>query len=241
MSRLRKVTKLWAVAKVPAYCWGLRRGVAAAVEHEGAALDHDYRTVIDVGANRGQFLLVAARRFPRATLLAFEPLPGARDVLRRAMPRWRPVRLFETALSDRAGNASFHVSRADDSSSLLPISTAQVSTFPGTEEVAQLPVRTARLDEVLTADDLEAPVLLKIDVQGGELAVLEGGTGLLGAIDTILVECSFVELYEGQPTADTVLRFLHGHGFALHSVGTVTTAAGGRPVQADLVFERPGS
>jgi len=224
------------IVATPHYRRALRHRVAAAVEHDGAALDHDYRTVIDVGANRGQFLLVAARRFPAAALLGFEPLPAPRDVLRRVMPR--PVRLFEVALSDRAGVATFHVSRADDSSSLLPISDQQVSTFPGTDEVAQVQVTTARLDEVLTAADLEPPVLLKIDAQGGELAVLAGAGGLLASIATVLVECSFAELYQGQPTADEVIHFLHDHAYRLHSVGPVTTTSGGRPVQADLVFER---
>jgi len=235
---VRKAAKLQAVVRVPAYWRGLLHGVAAAVEHEGAALDHAYRTVVDVGANRGQFLLVAAHRFPDAALIAFEPLPGPRQVLQRALPRRRPVRLFEEALSDRAGTATFHVSRADDSSSLLPISAAQVATFPGTDEVAQVLVRTARLDEVLAPEDLVAPVLLKIDAQGGELAVLEGATSLLPRIDTLLVECSFAELYEGQPTADAVVRFLYGHGFGLHSVGQVSRTPSSRPIQADLVFER---
>lgn len=235
---LRRVRKLVLVLRHPAYWRGLRHGVAAAVEHEGAALDHRYRTVIDVGANRGQFLLLAARRFPEAALLAFEPLAGPRERLREVVPRRRPVRLFEVALSNSAGTATFHVSRADDSSSLLPISTVQVSTFPGTDEVGQVEVRTARLDEVLGPVDLASPVLLKIDAQGAELAVMEGATRLLPAVATVLVECSFAELYEGQPTADDVIRFLHGHGFRLHSVGSVTTDGGGRPVQADLVFER---
>lgn len=235
---LARSRKLAAIATVPAYWRGLRHGVAAAVEHQGAALDHAYRTVIDVGANRGQFLLVAARRFPEAALFAFEPLPGPREVLRRTMPRSRPVRLFDLALTDRAGTATFHVSRADDSSSLLPISTAQVVTFPGTDEVAQLPVTTARLDDVLGPADLAFPVLLKIDAQGGELAVLEGATAILPSVTTILVECSFVELYEGQPMADAVIRFVHGHDFSLRSISAVTTTAAGRPVQADLVFER---
>lgn len=235
---LRRSRKLAAIATIPAYWRGLRHGVAAAVEHDGAALDHDYRTVIDVGANRGQFLLVAARRFPDAALLAFEPLAGPREVLRRTMPRSRPVRLFDLALTDRAGTATFHVSRADDSSSLLSIGDAQVATFPGTDEVAKVPVRTARLDEVVSPSDLEPPVLLKIDAQGGELVVLEGATAVMPAVTTILVECSFAELYVGQPIADAVIHFLHDHGFSLHSVGLVTTAANGRPVQADLVFER---
>ena len=233
-----RARKLAAVLPHPAYWRGLRHGVAASVEHEAAALDHSYRTVIDVGANRGQFLLLAARRFPDAALLAFEPLPVARSVLRRAIPRRRPLRLFDLALSSNAGTATFHVSRADDSSSLLPISRTQVSTFPGTDEVAQVAVRTARLDEVLAPDDLDPPVLLKIDAQGGELGVLKGATGLLPDVTTILVECSFAELYEGQPKVGAIVDFLHGHGFSLHSVCPVTTARGGRPVQADLVFEQ---
>lgn len=234
----RQARKLGAIVRRPAYWRALRHGVAAATEHEAAALDHPYRTVIDVGANRGQFLLVAARRFPDAALVAFEPLPGPRALLVRALPRRRPVRLLDVAVSDRRGEAAFHVSRADDSSSLLPISAAQTSIFPGTGEVAQVTVRTARLDEVLVPADLRAPVLLKIDVQGGELAVLEGAVGILPRVTTVLVECSFTQLYEDQPTADEVIRFLHGRGFRLHSVGQVTTDAGGRPVQADLVFEQ---
>ena len=235
---VHRARKLAVVLRHPSYWRGLRHGVAAAVEHEAAALDHPYRTVIDVGANRGQFLLLAARRFPEAALLAFEPLPEPRKVLQRAVPRFRTVRLFEVALSDRSGRATFHVSRADDSSSLLPISAVQVSTFPGTEEVGQVRVDTARLDEVLSPTDLRPPVLLKIDAQGSELAVLEGSSGLLPDISTVFVECSFAELYEGQPTVDAVVRFLQSKGFGLHSVGAVATGPGGRAVQADLVFER---
>jgi FkbM family methyltransferase len=234
---VHKVRKLGRLLVVPAYWRGLRHGVAAAVEHEGAALDHDYRTVVDVGANRGQFLLVAARRFPRADLLAFEPLPAAGQVVRRALGR-RPVEVFAMALAATAGTAILHVARADDSSSLLPISARQTSTFPGTDEVDRIEVRTARLDEVLVAPDLARPILLKIDAQGGELAVLQGATGLLDAVATVLVECSFEELYEGQPVVDEVVRFLGDAGFGLHSVGSLATAHGARPVQADFVFER---
>ncbi len=222
---------------MPAYRRGLRHGTAAAIEHDAAALDHDYRTVIDVGANRGQFVLVAARRFPGAALLAFEPLPGAAVALRRLDGR---PRVFEMALAATTGTADLHVARADDSSSLLPITALQVATFPGTDEVGRVAVTTARLDEVVRADDLERPVLLKIDVQGGEIGVLQGATGMLDAVATVLVECSFEELYEGQPVADDVIRHLHERGFRLHSVGPVTTGPGRRPVQADLVFERGG-
>ena len=236
--RVRKAKKLFRILAVPAYWRGARFGVAAAVEHEPAALDHAYRTVIDVGANRGQFLLVAARRFPEAALFAFEPLPDPRATLQRIVQRGRSLHVFDVALAAVAGSATFHVARADDSSSLLSISADQISIFPGTDEIEQLPVRTARLDEVLRPGDIESPALLKIDVQGGELDVLRGSTGLLAVITTVLVECSFQQLYEGQLLADDVVHFLHVRGFRLHSVGSPLTGPRGRPVQADFVFER---
>lgn len=75
-------------------------------------------TVLDVGANRGQFALFAVERFPGAMVHAFEPIPAAAAMLRRLTPEAR-VRLYELALADAPGRATFHVARADDSSSLL--------------------------------------------------------------------------------------------------------------------------
>jgi FkbM family methyltransferase len=104
------------------------------------------------------------------------------------------------ALTDHAGTEELHVSRADDCSSLLPITARQVAAFPGTKEVHTLEVRTARLDEEVRPGSFERPAALKIDVQGSELAVLHGATGILPERDAILVEevVPFVEFYAGQ-------------------------------------------
>ncbi len=99
-------------------------------------------------------------------------------------------------------------------------------------------VRQARLDEVMEADRLAAPTLLKIDVQGYELELLRGAERSLAAIDEILVECSFVELYAGQPLADDVVCHLRERGFGLNGVHSVARGADGRPLQADLLFSR---
>lgn len=82
------------------------------------------------------------------------------------------------------------------------------------------------------------PVLLKIDVQGGELGVLRGAERSLQHVDAVLVECSFVEFYDGQPLAHDVLDFLGEQGFRLTGAGTPTTDANGSVVQIDLLFVR---
>ncbi|HEY2638094.1 MAG TPA: FkbM family methyltransferase [Solirubrobacteraceae bacterium] len=238
MSLLVKTRKLARLTRHPVYRNGLRHRVAAAVEHRDVPFRASFASVVDAGASRGQFALFARGRWPAARLLCFEPLPGPRAVLERVLADHPAARVLPYALDETAGERAMHVSRRDDSSSLLAITDRQTAVFPGTEEVSTEPVAAVRLDEALQADDLVAPTLLKIDVQGAELAVLRGGAGLLGALDEILVECSFQELYAGQPLVDDVVAFLHEHGFALAGFGSQRLDAAGRAVQADLLFAR---
>ena len=116
----------------------------------------------------------------------------------------------------------------------------QPQEFPGTGDVTTAEVRLARLDDVLTAP-IVRPALLKLDVQGYEAAVLRGATRILAKIDEILCECSFVELYEGQPLAAEVVALLHAAGFTLVQVGTPAYGTSGQPLQADFLFRRVGN
>jgi FkbM family methyltransferase len=236
--RLRKVVKLARLVRVPRYRRALRLGVAAAVEHDAIALPSHIRTVLDVGAHQGQFALIATRRWPEAALMCFEPLAEPRSTLERVLVGHPALRVVDAAAGERCGTAEFHVSRSSDSSSLLPITEKQVSTFPGTEVVHTRSVRLTRLDTELGNATIVQPSLLKIDVQGAELQVLGGAVGVLDQIDVIVVECSFVELYAGQALAADVIRFLDEHGFGLVDVGNPTRDAAGRAVQTDLVFRR---
>jgi hypothetical protein len=85
---------------------------------------------------------------------------------------------------------------------------------------------------------LAGPVLLKIDVQGFELAVLRGAAGLLAVAQWIYVELSFVELYSGQPLAPAVIRFLDHHGFEMSGAFNMSEGPNGEAVQADFLFTR---
>ena len=202
----RRIFKILRLLRAPAWRRGLRRRVAATVEHDCVTFAADFRGVLDVGAHRGQFALFILHRFPGARLYCFEPLPDARATLGWILAERPEARIFPVALGSRSGRATMHVSRRDDSSSLLPLTERQTEAFPGTEEVAQIEVEVARLDDVLVnADSLPRPCLLKIDVQGNELEVLRGAVGTLDLVDEILVECSFVELYRGQARAEEVV------------------------------------
>lgn len=99
-------------------------------------------------------------------------------------------------------------------------------------------VRTTRLDDEIMLDSLRRPAAMKIDVQGAEMLVLRGATELLSMIDAVLVECSFVELYDGQALVDDVIGFLRDRGFRLTAMVAGATDPRGMLVQADLLFAR---
>jgi FkbM family methyltransferase len=216
---------------------GLRYGVGASVEHYAALGARAFRTIVDVGANRGQFALFARHAFPEARILSFEPLSSPRAVFVKLFCDDRLVTLYPFALGSRSARTTIHIAADDDSSSLLPVGQEQMNAF-GTRVVGTENVQVARLDQLLASAPLAAPALLKIDTQGYELQVLEGCGDLLCRFDAIYAELSYVELYRGQALAGEVMAFTQGRGFRTVGAFNQASDAGGRPLQADFLFAK---
>ena len=215
----------------------LKHRVFAGVEHR-PVLSRAYATIVDIGANRGQFALAARQWCPNARIHAFEPLPGPAALFRRVFADDAQTVLYEAAVGPESNTATMHISARDDSSSLLPITARQSDTFPGTQETATTRVQVVTLDVALSAEDLTSPAMLKLDVQGFELDALRGCESLLHRFDRVYCECSFVELYAGQALASDVIEWLARHGFRLMGIFNAAYEASGQAVQADFLFER---
>ena len=216
-----------------------RHGVAIGPEHLPVLRTlGDVPTVVDIGANRGQFALAARYTFPRARIVSFEPLPAPAAVYRSVFAGDRRATLVETAIAPQSGATTIHISRMDHSSSLLPIAPAQNEVFPGTDEVATATVPVGPLSAYLSSDAIEPPALLKLDVQGFELSALAACEDLLARFRWIYVECSYRELYRGQALAGDVVAWLEARGFAQRGIYNTASGPDGRPVQADFLFER---
>lgn len=240
MMGVAKAEKLFGILAVPEWRNALlSKRVAAGVEHAPLLRSMPgLRTIVDVGANRGQFALVARHCHPDAQIISFEPLSGPASTYRQLFAGDPLTSLIDTALGVEAGEAVIHVSAQDDSSSLLPITPTQSRVFPGTAEVDTETVRVERLGKQLSAFDIAGPALLKIDVQGFELQVLTGGEDVLAHFDWIYVECSFIEFYAGQALADDVIAWLHDRGFPLSGIYHPANNDSGSAVQADFLFAR---
>jgi FkbM family methyltransferase len=230
LARIR-VAKLARVAVRPRLWAPLSGGVLASMEHAHVPFGQRFAAVYDVGTSRGQFALFAHARWPGARIVGFEPLPGPAATARAAVPG---IVVHEVALGRSATTATINVSGRDDSSSLLGIG-RQAVEFDGTAAVRELAVEVRTLADYLDPAQ-PGPTLLKIDAQGYELEVLRGAGPALGLVDEVYCECSFLELYDGQPGASEVVAFLHDAGFALVGVFGMATSLSGEQMQADLLF-----
>ena len=144
---------------------------------------------------------------------------------------------YQAALGDMSGETTMHVARRDYSSSLLPITALQSRLFPGTGERSTQMVRVGRLAEFVDPDSIVPPALLKLDVQGYELLVLKGCADLLDRFEYVYVECSFVELCEGQALAEDVVAWLHDRDFGVRGVFNTLVDKRTGPIQADFLFK----
>ena len=236
---LRKLKKLFVLAtRSSAWSALARYGVAASVEHD-PVLREPIKTVIDIGANRGQFSLAVRHFHPAARIVAFEPLPSASAVYRKVFAQDPQNTLYSVAISPQAGEIAMHVAQREDSSSLLPITARQTEMVPDVVAIEQIKVSAGPLSRYISEQELSEPVLLKIDVQGFEKEVLAACETHFSRIDRIYVEASFITLYEGQALAPEIIEYLQKRGFALREVfNTTHDPATGEKVQADFLFAR---
>ena len=209
--------------------------VMAGVEHR-AVLNRKLSTVVDIGANRGQFAL-AVRAISGAKVVSFEPLPEVAKIFLMVFSDDTAVSLHVAAIGEKSDKALIHLSARDDSSSLLEIGEAQSEYFPGTHEIGTLEVKVGTLDEFLNKEDIVGPAMLKLDVQGFELQALAGCKSLIGNFDYVYCECSFVELYKDQKLAGEVINYLNTLGFVLTGIYNPSYDSVGNCIQADLLFE----
>jgi FkbM family methyltransferase len=238
---MKKLHKLAIILKTRDYRQAfIRHGVAAGVEHDPlfASFKEGLKTIVDIGANRGQFALAARHHVPGARLLSFEPLQEPAEEFRIVFRNDPQVELHQVAIGPQQGSQVMHVSKADDSSSLLPISDLQIHYYPGTGERETRTVEVMQLEAVVKPGAIEQGALLKIDVQGYELEALKGCRSLLDSFNYVYVECSYVSLYTGQALAGEVTEYLNQAGFNLKEVYNLARDKAGNPIQGDFFFSR---
>lgn len=173
----------------------------------------DIRTVLDVGANQGEFARYAADCFPNANIHCFEPLPVCQMQLKNLAARCSRIQIHSVAVGEEIGSVEMFENDFAPSSSLLPMQDRHRELWPKTVSAKKINVNMTTLDAVAAGAPFTGTIFLKLDVQGFELNVLRGATQVLRQTAVAMMEVLFEPLYEGQADFRDLLNFMADQDF----------------------------
>ena len=195
--------------------------------------------VLDVGARHGWFFHCWQDWCPDAQVHAFEPVQEAFDIATQLYGSHPSVKINQAGVGSSEGCLTIRIfEKSDASNSFLPLRKEtwdEVQFETGSVTERAVPVTT--IDAYMGKESLQAVYLLKIDVQGYELKVLEGAEATLPRIDHIFVETGIVPFYEEAPRFTDIYQFLSQRGFHLMAM-QAWHRGNHKLMETDMLFRR---
>ncbi|MCC6394399.1 MAG: FkbM family methyltransferase [Bryobacterales bacterium] len=196
--------------------------------------------LLDIGCNRGQFLLAALRFWKPSRVVAVDMQADELEWARRNVALCRPptkVDFYCCAVGPQARQVEYWKSEFSPSSSIQPPNALMKREFGllnSTSRPESVPMRT--IDEISAEAGLESVDLLKLDIEGYELPALSAASETLKRTSHVLIEVTFGRLREHE--LDEVSAFLCPLGFTPVHIVNPWCAADGRLLAGDVLFSR---
>ncbi|MGO9545637.1 MAG: FkbM family methyltransferase [Rhodomicrobium sp.] len=188
-------------------------GLVDFLQHRGVS------TVIDAGANEGQFGLWLRRRTYAGRIISFEPLSKPFKILQAHAAKDTNWQVHQLALGAEPGHAAINVSDYSLFSSLKEITSAATKFDPRAAAVSREQITVCRLDD-LCLEDI-AGSFLKIDTQGFEKDILAGAAKSLSSFCGIQLELPVVHFYKDSWRIGEAMEFMRDKGFVLSQIQPV--------------------
>lgn len=199
--------------------------------------DLEIASVIDIGANVGQFAYTVSAVLPEVHIYSFEPIPDCFQELQQRMKGSGNFTSFNFGLGDQEDELEFECNDFSPASSFLKTTELNKRVYPFTDRSKRIKLQIKTLDEVVNTLEISEPMLIKIDVQGYEDKVLKGGEQTVRRAKAILIETSFDELYRNQPLFNDLYQLITSWGFRyIGSIEQTCDPQSGRILQADGLF-----
>jgi len=204
--------------------------------------NYPIRSIIDVGANSGQFAKTITTFFPEAEIYCIEPLQDVFNQLTCwAIKQNGKVKTFNFALGDRQGISEIILHTDHNySSSLLRTTDYAKSIYPQMERQSPMTVNVTTLDSLVNdlSGSLIGDILIKLDVQGYEDRVIRGGMETFRKARACILEINLDHLYEYQADFRDLTNLLHNLGYRYMGNIDQAYAGDGHVIYIDSVFIR---
>ena len=193
-------------------------------------------TVIDIGANTGQFARFASKLLPKANIHSFEPIQSVYSEL-EVNTEHLNINTYHMALGAKNETSEINVNSFSPSSSLKEMSDLHLSNFSFADTTKKESIEIRKLDDVLDFSELALNILVKIDVQGFEDQVILGGQSSLCYAKIVICEISYLELYKNQKLFGSVYDQMVGLDFRfMGTYDQVYNYNTGQPIGGDAIF-----
>lgn len=212
------ITKHFVQKNLQRFGWEIKRVNSSDISDLMAELNaRGVSTLLDVGANLGQYASSSFAAGFAGEVISFEPLGDIHAQLThsaKANPRWK----VHSRCAVGAATGKVKINRAANavSSSVLAISETHLFAAPTSRTTGTEEVPVMALDDIGVQDPTRT--FLKVDTQGFEGEVLKGAAKLLPQIAGTQLEISIAPLYEEQADYAAIFDAMHAAGLRLWSV-----------------------
>ncbi len=192
------------------------------------------KSIIDIGANRGQFAKEAAKTFPNANIYCFEPEEKSYlDLKKWADTQRGRVSVFKCALGDKEADLKFYkYHQNSEASSFLQM----ITSLPGQSTV----IHQVTLDNFIKSSSisLEPGILVKIDTQGYDDRVIAGAEETLRKSLACITEVIYDKEYHGQGSFKKIFVLLDRFGFEFVGNKEQHLSMNGDLMWSDSIFKK---
>ena len=195
------------------------------------------KTVLDIGANEGQFAILIRKLLPQAMIYSFEPIPDCYSALVEHFKKDSLFKAWNIACGDEEKEIDMNLNAFSPSSSLLEMDELHVQHFSHTATTKKQRIRVKTLDGLRKELYLIKPIMVKIDTQGYEREVIKGGSELLREADVVFVELTYRPLYKEQSLFHEIYNELVHLGFQYYgNFEELLSPVDGSVLQSDGIF-----
>ena len=180
----------------------------------------------------------------RLSVVMFEPDEDECQRMSNRSHKYFDRKILPYALGDASGLASFYVTQNGQCSSLLrPNLKLLRERYRGfskhfeIKDIAQVSLRS--MDDVVVAQGIAPPDVIKIDVQGAEKLILDGACSCLETVKAVRIESHLRDVYIGETLFGDMINYFHSKGFELRKIiNDKTSRFLGEILEVDAIFMR---
>ena len=181
------------------------------------------KNILDIGASDGRWSTTIKEVFPNSNFLMIGPNKAMEEKLKKTN-----IDYISVALSDKIKKTEYYKLPGHVGNALYREKNIKID--PEIELIETSTLSTVFDDEIIFN-------LIKLDVQGSEIDILNGGIKLMKKADLILTECSVVEFNINGPLILDQLNFFNKHEFTFIDVVDLLYGKNGRLLQVDVLFK----